>query len=155
MPTPGCPCPEADTGEPPGHSHGDRALERAPAASHPLLPNKLSCVSLLFKKTEEEERQQRLIKAQTSNNGGSVPCPGPDRCFQFCPGFGPRAPGRGSASGLSPHPVSSFEALRHVGQGHREGLHSREGVLEVQDVRVAVDPSKLHHLGRGQGRGRR
>lgn len=51
---------------------------------------------------------------------------------------------------LLPRPVSSLETLSHVGQGHGEGLHGREGVLEVQDVRVAVDPSELHHLGRSR-----
>lgn len=49
---------------------------------------------------------------------------------------------------LLPGPVSSFETLSHVGQGHGEGLHGREGVLEVQDVRIAVNPAELHHLGK-------
>lgn len=55
---------------------------------------------------------------------------------------------------LPPRPVSSFETLSHVGQGHSKGLHGREGVLEVQDVRIAVNPSELHHLGR-RGKQRR
>lgn len=55
---------------------------------------------------------------------------------------------KGSSASLSPPtPVSSLEALCHVGQGDCKGLHGREGVLEVQNVRAAVDPPKLHHLG--------
>lgn len=64
---------------------------------------------------------------------------------------GPRTPGPwGSVrSGLSllPIPGPSLEALSHVGQGDREGLHGGEGVLEIQDVGAAVDPPELHHLG--------
>lgn len=42
--------------------------------------------------------------------------------------------------------ISLFEALSDIGQSHCEGLHSRKGILEIQDVGVAVDPAKLHHL---------
>ena len=86
-----------------------------------------------------------------NNDERSVPSPGSERCFQFCPHL--LGPGlRGSIrSGLSllPIPGPSLEALSHVGQGDREGLHGREGVLEIQDVGAAVDPPELHHLGWG------
>lgn len=91
-----------------------------------------------------------------------MPSPGPGRLFQFALVFwspGPKAlpcglstirdqmsPKRLLGRFLLPKPVSSLEALRHVGQGHGEGLHSREGVLEVQNVRIAIDPAELHHL---------
>lgn len=42
--------------------------------------------------------------------------------------------------------ISSFEALSNVGEGHGEGLHSRKGILEIQDVGIAVNPAELHHL---------
>lgn len=42
--------------------------------------------------------------------------------------------------------ISSFEALSNVGKGHGEGLHSRKGILEIQDVGIAVNPAELHHL---------
>lgn len=42
--------------------------------------------------------------------------------------------------------ISSFEALSDVGESHCEGLHSRKGILEIQDVGIAVNPAKLHHL---------
>lgn len=40
----------------------------------------------------------------------------------------------------------SFEALSDVCQSHSESLDCREGVLEVQDVGVAINPAKLHYL---------
>lgn len=39
-----------------------------------------------------------------------------------------------------------FHSLRNVGQGHTESLDSREGILEIQRVGIAVDPTELHHL---------
>lgn len=42
--------------------------------------------------------------------------------------------------------ISSFEALSNVGEGHGEGLHSRKGILEIQDVGIAINPAELHHL---------
>lgn len=42
----------------------------------------------------------------------------------------------------------SFEALGDVGQSHCESLNRREGVLEVQDVGITINPTKLHHLER-------
>lgn len=82
-----------------------------------------------------------------------MPSPGPERCFQFCPHLlGPGLRGRGALSGqasLLSIPGPSLEALSHVGQGDREGLHGGEGVLEIQDVGAAVDPPELHHLGWG------
>lgn len=47
---------------------------------------------------------------------------------------------------VSEQSSGSLEALRDVGQRHSEGLQRREGVLEVQGVRVAVDAAELHHL---------
>ena len=44
----------------------------------------------------------------------------------------------------------SFEALGDVGQSHSKGLHSREGILEIQDVGIAIDSAKLHHLWRSK-----
>ena len=40
----------------------------------------------------------------------------------------------------------SLQSLRDVGERHPEGLDGGERVLEVQRVRVIVDPAKLHHL---------
>ena len=40
----------------------------------------------------------------------------------------------------------SLQSLRDVGERHPEGLDGGERVLEVQRVRVVVDPAKLHHL---------
>lgn len=42
--------------------------------------------------------------------------------------------------------VISFEALSDVCQRHSKSLDSRKGVLEVQDVGVAINPAKLHYL---------
>lgn len=80
-----------------------------------------------------------------------MPSPGPERRFQSClhlpvPGA-PSGPRSGLSLLLTPGP--SLEALSHVGQGDRKGLHGGEGVLEVQDVGAAVDPPELHHLGWG------
>lgn len=109
----------------------------------------LSCILLLLKKN----KNKNTIKDSKNPNNDErlVPSPGSERCFQFCPHL--LGPGlRGSIrSGLSllPIPGPSLEALSHVGQGDREGLHGREGVLEIQDVGAAVDPPELHHLGWG------
>ena len=40
----------------------------------------------------------------------------------------------------------SLQSLSDVGERHPKGLDGGERVLEVQRVRVVVDPAKLHHL---------
>lgn len=41
----------------------------------------------------------------------------------------------------------SFEALSHISQSNSKGLHCRKWILKVQNVSIAINPSKLHHLG--------
>ena len=41
-----------------------------------------------------------------------------------------------------------LESLRHVCQGDTECLDCREWVLEVERIRVVIDPTELHHLKR-------
>lgn len=43
-------------------------------------------------------------------------------------------------------PSRSLEALGDISKRYSESLHSWEGILKVQYVRVPVDPSELHHL---------
>lgn len=53
---------------------------------------------------------------------------------------------------LSPVSACSFEALSHISQSNSKGLHCRKWILKVQNVSIAINPSKLHHLGsRGRG----
>lgn len=47
---------------------------------------------------------------------------------------------------MSTSSVNLFQPLRNVGQGDCKRLKSREGVLEVERVGVAVDSTELHHL---------
>lgn len=47
----------------------------------------------------------------------------------------------------------SLQPLGDIGQGHCEGLHSRERILKVQYVGVPINPSKLHDLCKGQNGG--
>lgn len=56
---------------------------------------------------------------------------------------------------LSPVSAFSFEALSHISQSNSKGLHCRKWILKVQNVSIAINSSKLHHLGsRGRGKGR-
>lgn len=57
---------------------------------------------------------------------------------------------------LSPVSACSFEALSHISQSNSKGLHCRKWILKVQNVSIAINSSKLHHLGsRGRGKGRK
>lgn len=127
----------------------------------PLLPNTTLLRLLLLFKRKKKRKTVKLIKAPTNDNGeGRYPLLGLTDCSSLLVSWSPR---HGAQAGccsicdhtplkrllglsLFPTPVSSLEALCHVGQGDGKGLHGGEGVLEVQNVRAAVDPPKLHHL---------
>ena len=46
------------------------------------------------------------------------------------------------------HPVSSLQTLCDIGKSYSKGLNRREGILEVQSISVAINPSELHDLER-------
>lgn len=41
-----------------------------------------------------------------------------------------------------------FHTLRDVRKGYAEFLNCRERILEIQRVRIPIDPAELHHLKR-------
>lgn len=44
----------------------------------------------------------------------------------------------------------SLQSLSHIGQGNSKCLHSWERILEIQDIRISINASKLHHLQKGK-----